>query len=146
VKLARDVVDGRGILDEVAASAEELDLRNLFRAGRCLDDRRARADPAIAQTIEEERAREPVLERAGGMRRLVLEIERDARDAGHRHLQEMRVGRAVEVRLDPPHRLVQPGVSARHAVQPASAAAAMPRAVRPPSCVLPADTATRDLT
>ena len=34
-----------------------------------------RPDPAVAQRVEEQRARQPVLQAAGGMGRLVLEIE-----------------------------------------------------------------------
>ena len=97
------VVHRRRVFDQVARRALRLDQRDLLgaragrhhgherqaeearevrlgdgrRAGRGLDDRRPLDDPAVAQAVQEQRAREPVLERAGRVDRLVLEVEVD---------------------------------------------------------------------
>jgi hypothetical protein len=48
-------------------------------------------DPAVAQPVQEQRARQPVLEAARRMGRFVLEIERDPWSRRQRHPQQMRV-------------------------------------------------------
>src|SRR5256885_7609936 len=89
------VVDLACAVHEMAAAAVELDQRNLLGRGatrhhghegqaqqareirlahgrgaaRCLDDGRALMHPAIAQRIEKQRARQPVLEAARGVDR-----------------------------------------------------------------------------
>jgi hypothetical protein len=94
----------RRVVDEVAARAVEGDLRDLLGRGGArhhrdegqaqqprevglahgrgsaggLHDGGAFAHPAVAQRIEKERAREPVLQAAGGMRRFVLQVQVDA--------------------------------------------------------------------
>jgi len=45
------------------------------------------------------------------MRGLVLEVERDAERGGQRHTQEVRVGGAVEVRLDDPDGVGRPAAA-----------------------------------
>ena len=61
---------------------------------------RAGPDPAVAQAVEEEGAGQPVLEAAGGVGRLVLEVQVDAPLLGQREAQQVGVGRAVGVGLD----------------------------------------------
>ena len=128
------VVDGRRILDQVARSALRLDQRDLLRArggrhhgderqaekarevglgdrgraGGGLDDRRPVGDPAVAQAIQEERTREPVLQRSRRVHRLVLQVQVDVPVLGQREGVQMRVGRPVGVGFDAAHRVVRP--------------------------------------
>ena len=60
----------------------EIGLGNRGRARGGLDERRPRPDPAVAQPVEEQRARQPVLQAAGGVGRLVLQVQVDPRCAG----------------------------------------------------------------
>ena len=83
-----------------AEQAREIRFRNGSRATRGFDDSAAFAQPAVRERIQEERARESMLETAGRMARLILEIEIDARKARQIERNEMRVGRAIEVGLD----------------------------------------------
>ena len=76
-------------------------------AGR-LDHRAAGADPAVAQAVEEERAGQPVLEAAGRVGRLVLEVEIDAPGLGQREAQQVGVRGAVGVGLDLADGLFEP--------------------------------------
>jgi hypothetical protein len=103
----RLAIDGGGIGHLVALPAQRLDrgdlfsgragrdhgderqaqhARNSFRygggAGRGLDHGGAFADPAAAQRMEEQRARQAVLEAAGGVAALVLEIDGNPGSAG----------------------------------------------------------------
>ena len=97
-------VDGRGVGDDVAPTSLLLDQGQLLRrdgrrddgdegqvehasevrladrrgSGRGLDDRDALVDPPVAEPIEEQRARQPVLQRARRMGGLVLQVEVDA--------------------------------------------------------------------
>src|SRR3546814_1857343 len=50
--------------------------------------------PAVAQRVQVQRAREPVLEAAGRVRGLVLEVEADAGEAVELQPQQVGVGRA----------------------------------------------------
>ena len=68
----------------------------------------SRADPAVAEPVEEERPGQPVLQRAGGMHRLVLEVEVDPPLPGQREGQQVGVGGAVGVGLDRGDRLGHP--------------------------------------
>lgn len=130
----RRLVQGARVVHEVAPAAVELDQAALLGARRArhdgdeghpdqlrevrlghggraaggLDHRAARTDPAVAQSVEEERAGEPVLEAAGRVRRLVLEIEVHAPPLGQREAQQVSVGRPVGVGLDPAHGFFQP--------------------------------------
>ena len=129
------VVDGRGVVDEVAAPAVELDQRDLLGAGRRghhrderqtehagevglahrrrpargLDDGAALGNLPRAQAVQEQRAGQPVLEAAGRVRRLVLEIEVDAPLRRQRVDQQVRVGAAPGIGLDGGDRPVHPG-------------------------------------
>ena len=122
---ARLLVDVGRVLDEVAAAAVELDQRDLLGAGRRrhdgherqaehpgevgLADRRrpagrldhgaALGDLAGAQAVEEQRPGQPVLEAAGRVGRLVLEVELDAPLRRQRIDQQVGVGAAVGVGL-----------------------------------------------
>src|SRR5680860_586452 len=142
------VVDRARILDQVATTAVELDQLDLLprRAGwhhrdereteqpgevrlghrgrprRRLDDRRTLVDPPVAQGVEEQRPREPVLQRSGGVHRLVLEVQVDPPRGWQREHVKVRVRGAVAVRLDLPDRLVHPG--ARELVLPSGYLAA----------------------
>ena len=49
-----------------------------------------------------------MLQAAGRMRGLVLEIEVDILETWQFELNQMRVGRPIEIRLDPPNRLTHP--------------------------------------
>ena len=132
-------VHRRRVVDEVAAAALVFDQRDLARAGgawhhgheaqaeqprevgladrggpgRRLDDRGGRPDPAVAQTVEEQRTRQPVLQRPGRVRRLVLQVDLDAGERRERQRYEVRVGRTVRVGLDPPHGIVRPRAGGR---------------------------------
>ena len=70
---------------------------------------RALGDLPVAQRVEEQRPRQPVLEAAGGVGRLVLEVEVDAPLGGQRVDQQVGVGAAVGVGLDRLDRPVHPG-------------------------------------
>ena len=74
--------------------AREPRLGDRGAARRCIDHGLALAQAAVAQRVQEQRARQPVLEAAGGMRGLVLEIEVDAGKSGECELQQVGVGRA----------------------------------------------------
>ena len=69
-------------------------------------------DPAVAQRVQEQRTRQPVLEAAGDVRRLVLEVELHVDAVAPRHrqriAQQMGVGAAPGVGLDQPDRVVHP--------------------------------------
>ena len=133
------VVDRAGGLDQVAAAALALDQPDLVgrragrhhrderqpehageiglghrgRAGRRLDHRGALGQPAVAQRIQEQGSGQAVLQRAGDVGRLVLEIEIDAPVLRQREPQQMGVGAALRLRLDPPHRAAHPVALAR---------------------------------
>ena len=71
-------VDRRHHRDERQAEQPgEVRLGHRGRARGRLDDRGALADPAVAQRVEEQRPGQPVLQRAGRVDRLVLEVEVD---------------------------------------------------------------------
>jgi len=63
---------------------------------------------SAAQGVEEKRAREPVLEAAGGMHRLVLEQEADARESGQGQFQHGRVAAGIPFVEQLAHRLRAP--------------------------------------
>lgn len=124
-----------GVVHEVTAAPVELDQTDLLGAGRAghdgdegdadqlgevrlgdgsgatggLDDGAVRPDPAVAQAVEEEGAGETVFEAAGGVGRLVLEVQVDAPSLGQREAQQMGVGGAVGVGLDLAHGFFEPG-------------------------------------
>ena len=128
------VVNGGRIVHQVAAPAIEFDGANFFlrgalghhrdegqaqQAGKiglghsgatagCLDDGAAFAYPAIAQTVQKQGARQPVLEAAGGVSGFVLEIELYLRRAGDGQRNQMRVAGAIEIGLDLAHCLGNP--------------------------------------
>src|SRR5262249_55179683 len=94
------VVDGGGVVDQVAGASLGLDQGDLLLTGggghdrderqpqepgevglgygggaaRGLDDGRALADPAVAEAVEEERAGEAMLQRPGRVDGLVLQV------------------------------------------------------------------------
>src|SRR6516225_9574559 len=70
----------------------EVGLADRGGPGRCLDDRRAFVDLAVAEGVEEQGSGQPVLEGAGGMRRLVLEVQVDVGKRPQRHPDKVRVG------------------------------------------------------
>jgi hypothetical protein len=133
-ELGADPVDRARIIDEMAAPAIEADQRHLLRRGRtrhdrderqaeqfceirlghgsrsarCLDHRRVRPDPAVADGMKEQRARQPMLEAAGRMGGFILEIERDLGKARELDPQQVGVGRPVEIRLDRGDRPIDP--------------------------------------
>ncbi|MNO99776.1 hypothetical protein D3C76_915570 [compost metagenome] len=128
-------VDLRRVVDQVALAAVEGDLRDLLlrgagrhhgderqaeqageiglgdrrRAAGRLDHRCLRPQPAVAQGVEEQRTRQAVLEAAGGMAGLVLEVQVDAGQAGHVQRDQVRIGAALKIRLDDADRLAGPG-------------------------------------
>src|SRR3712207_7393622 len=61
-----------------------------------LDDGAALGDPPRAQRVQEQRARQAVLEAAGRVRRLVLEVEVDPPLRRQRVDQQVGVGRSEE--------------------------------------------------
>src|SRR6185436_15946936 len=103
-KIGRYLIDRRRIFDEVAAPAVELDQLALLSYGRCrhhsdkrqieqpgevgltdrggprrrLNERGALIDPVVAEAIEHQGTRQPMLQAPGRMDRLVLQIEIDA--------------------------------------------------------------------
>ena len=86
----------------------EVGLGHGGRSRRGLDDRGPSVDPAVRQAVQEQRAGEAVFQRPGRVRRLVLEIELDAPVGGEREGQQVGVRRAVGVRLDRPHGVLDP--------------------------------------
>ena len=99
----------------------EVRLGHRRRTRRRLDDRRVLADPAVAQRVEEQRPRQPVLEAAGDVGGLVLQVELDvdltagrAPRRRQRVPQQVGVGAAPGVGLDQADRVVHPraGVAA----------------------------------
>ncbi len=90
--------------------ASEIGLRDRRRAGRGFHHRLAAPDPAVAEAIEKERTRQTMLEAAGRVGRLVLEIKVDAGRGEARQIDpdEMRVGGAVEVSFDQAHGVRDP--------------------------------------
>ena len=67
-----------------------------------------RAEPAVAQRVQVQRTRQPVLEAAAGVAGLVLEIEVDAVKAGEIEFQQVRVGRACGLLRQAFERFVDP--------------------------------------
>src|SRR5690606_18534014 len=65
--------------------------RGAARGG--VDHRLPAPQPSVAQRVQVQRTREAVLEAAGGMGGLVLEVEIDAREARELELQQMGVCR-----------------------------------------------------
>jgi hypothetical protein len=95
-----------------AEHAREIGFRHGGGAGRGLDYGGAFADPPAAQRMEEQRARQTVLEAAGGVAALVLEIDRDARQRGQIERDEVGIGAARVVRLDPRDGPIGPAATA----------------------------------
>ena len=85
----------------------EIGLGHRRRSAGGLDDRRLGPNPAVAQGVEEQRSGQPVLQAAGGMGGLVLEIE--VHRPGQGRAQQVGVGRAVEVGLNGLDGPVDPG-------------------------------------
>ena len=77
-----------------AEQAREPGFGDRGAAGGGIDHRLPLAQAAIAQRVQEQRTGEPVLEAAGRVRGLVLEIEIDAGERREAHVQQMGVGRA----------------------------------------------------
>ena len=95
--------------DEAQAEhPREIGFRYRRRAARCFDDRRVRTDPVVAQAVEEQGARQPVLQASRWMAGFVLEVETDVRTGQEAVQDEMRVGGPVVVRLDPLDGLIVP--------------------------------------
>ena len=80
--------------------ASEVGLAHRGGSGRRLDDRDALVDPAVAEPVEEQRARQPVLQRARRMGRLVLQVEVDAPGRRQRERHQVGVRRAPRVGFD----------------------------------------------
>ena len=106
---ARDLVgrragrhDGR---ERTSEQAREPGLRDRGAAGRGIHHALARCEPAVAERVEEQRAREAVLEAARRMRGLVLEVERHARIRRERQCAQRRVGRARGLVVQRGHRV-----------------------------------------
>ena len=72
--------------------------------------------PAIAQRIQKQRPRQPVLEAARGVRGFVLEIQVDAvgHEGGQPQRDEVRVGAALVVGFDAGDGFVVPGGAEGH--------------------------------
>src|SRR5690606_30046355 len=113
-------VDLARVVDQVDLAAQYLDVGDLAWRGRArhhrgelqpqharepglgdgraarggIDHRLAGAQLAVAQRVQVQRTRQPVLEAAGRVRRLVLEVELDVREARELDPQQVRVGRA----------------------------------------------------
>ena len=130
----RDAIDGARIVDHVDLAAMKTDrvelrlggrrrhhrdesqpqhpgeirLRHRGRSRRGFDHRRLRPDPFVAQRVQKQRPREPMLEAPGRVRALVLQIQHDTGVPRQIDTDQMGVGGPVIVRLDPPHRLRQP--------------------------------------
>ena len=68
---------------------------------------------SVAQAVEEQRARQAVLQAARGMGRLVLQIEVDALEAGQLDLDQVGIGGPVEVSVDPLDGLADPAPALR---------------------------------
>ena len=109
----RDLLGARGSRhdsdERQAQEAGEVRLRDGGRAARRLDDRRSLGDPAVAKTVEEQRAGESMLEGARRVDRFVLQVEIDTPLGREREGVQMGVGRAVGIRLEQGHRLIRPG-------------------------------------
>ncbi len=125
-QLHRIGVQVAGAFDQVAAPALEFDRGDLFRRGGRrhhrderqpqqareigfghrggaaggLDHRPPLVQPAVGQRVQEQRTRQAVLEAAGGMAGLVLEIQINARETGQLQRNQVGVGRAVEIGFD----------------------------------------------
>ena len=116
-------LDGRDLLrrsgrrhhrdERQSEEAREIGLRHRRGSRRRFDHRAASVKPAVAYRIEEERAGEPVLEAPRGMAGLVLEVEVHAGVGRQRHGDQVRVGGAIEVRLDSADGLPAPASIAR---------------------------------
>ena len=65
--------------------------------------------PAIAQRMQEQAARQPVLQAAGGVAGFVLQVQLDAGEAGQRQWDQVRVAAALVVGLDAADGLAHPG-------------------------------------
>src|SRR4051812_34379535 len=90
----------------------EVRLGDRCRSRRRLDHGGVLADPAVAERVEEQGPRQPVLETARDVRRLVLEVQLnvDARTPRRRQriAQQMRVGATSRVGLDQSYGVVHP--------------------------------------
>ncbi|MNF83606.1 hypothetical protein D3C84_659310 [compost metagenome] len=135
-------IDLGRIIDQMALATVESDLRDLlFRGGRGhhgnerqtqhprkvrlgngrrtaggFDDRRPGLEPAITQRIQEQRARQSVLEAAGGVAGLVLEIQVNARKTRKWQRNQVGVGAALEVGFDDPDGFAGPLSVVAHGV------------------------------
>ncbi len=125
-QLFRITVEVAGTFDQVATAAVELDRGDLFRRGGGRDHRNERqaeqpreigfghggraaggldhrtpfTQPAIGQRIQEQRARQPVLQAAGGMARLILQVQVDALEPWQRQRDQVGIGGTVEISFD----------------------------------------------
>jgi hypothetical protein len=114
------------IIDEMAATALELDGRDLLARGRSghhgekrqadeagkigfgngrraagrLHDRAALAQPAIAQGVEKQRARQTVLEAARGVTRFIFQIQINPGKTGQGQRDQVGIAGALEVGFD----------------------------------------------
>ena len=122
----RFAVQVAGALHQMAAATMKFDGGNLFRRGAGRDHRDERqpqqtgeiglghgggttgrldhratfAQPAVGQRVQEQRACQTVLEAAGRVAGLVLQIDVDTREAGQVDRDQVGIGRAVEVGFD----------------------------------------------
>ncbi len=80
--------------------AGEVGLGHRGRATGRLDHRAALAQPAIGQRVQEQRTREAMLQAAGRVAGLVLQVDVDARKAGQAHRNQVGIGRAVVIGFD----------------------------------------------
>jgi hypothetical protein len=107
-----DLLLGGGVRDDgderQTEKAREIGLRDGGAARGRLDDGGVLADPPVAHPIENQGPCQAMLQAAGRVRRLVLEIELDIPQARQLELDQMGVGRTVEVCLDHPDRLEHP--------------------------------------
>jgi hypothetical protein len=121
VALAALELDGRDLLragaarhhgDEAQAQqAREVGLAHRGGAAGGLDHGPALVQPAVAQRMQEQAARETVLQAAGGVAGLVLQVQLHTREAGQRQRDQVRVAAALEVGLDAADGLAHPGAA-----------------------------------
>ncbi len=118
-------VDLGGVIDEVTAAAVKGDLFHLAArgagrhhrderqadqasevgfghrgaAGRGLDDGGVLGDPAVAQAVKEQRARQAVFQAAGRVGALIFQVQADARKRRQVQANQVRIGGALKIRF-----------------------------------------------
>ncbi|SLG99966.1 Uncharacterised protein [Mycobacteroides abscessus subsp. abscessus] len=121
----------------------EIRLAHRRRPRGRLHDRGALGDPAVADRVQEQRAGQPVLQAAGDVGGLVLEVQLDVPRRGQRVAEQMGVGAALGVGVDQAHRVVHPvardaAVAELHRRAPVTARRRLRRAAAPAAGPCPA--------